>query len=291
MVEGVFNIDKPAGLTSHDVVNEVRRITETRRVGHSGTLDPLATGVLLICVGRATRLVEYLVGQRKRYKASVRLGQETDTFDAEGKIVAEHAVTATRDEIVRALGEFKGEINQLAPSYSAIKVDGVPLYKRARRGETPDRPLRQVTIYELEISDWDSPVLKIDLTCSSGTYIRSIAHDLGQLLGCGGHLAELRRMSIGDFGQEDALILDSLNRDNWTEYILPKEAAVRHLPRVELPVEGAIKLYHGQTVPTPTIWGDGEVLRAYDDQSRFVGIVTFETGHYKARKILYEPST
>lgn len=289
MAEGVFNIDKPAGLTSHDVVDKLRWIVEMRRVGHSGTLDPLATGVLLICVGRATRLVEYLVGQRKRYKATVRLGRETDTFDAEGQVVSERSITATLNEINNALDGFRGEITQLAPRYSAIKVDGEPLYKRARRGEIPERPERQVTVYELELSDWISPLLKIDLTCSSGTYVRSIAHDLGQVLGCGGHLSELRRISIGDFSQEDAVSLNTLNHENWPDHIMPMEIAVRHLPRVDVPVEQAIKLYHGQLLPSPTEWKDGDLLRLYDDQSRFVGIVTFDTGHYRAKKIFYKP--
>ncbi len=289
MAEGVFNIDKPAGLTSHDVVDKVRWLVEMRRVGHSGTLDPLATGVLLICVGRATRLVEYLVGQRKRYKATVRLGQETDTFDAEGQIISERSITANLDEIDNALDGFRGEIAQLAPSYSAIKVDGEPLYKRARRGEHPERPERQVTVYELEILEWISPLLKIDLTCSSGTYVRSIAHDLGQVLGCGGHLSELRRISIGDFSREDSVSLNTLNRENWPDHMMPMEVAVRHLPRVDVPVEQAIKLYHGQPVPSPTEWKDGDLLRVYDDQSRFVGIATFDMGHFRAKKIFYEP--
>lgn len=289
MAKGVLNIDKPAGLTSHDVVDKVRWIVEMRRVGHSGTLDPLATGVLLICVGRATRLVEYLVGQRKRYEATVRLGQETDTFDAEGQIITERSVSATLDEINSALAGFRGEIFQLAPHYSAIKVDGEPLYKRARRGEIPERPERHVTVFELEILEWNPPLLKIDLTCSSGTYVRSIAHDLGQVLGCGGHLCELRRISIGEFFQGDSVPLNTLNRENWPDHLLPMEVAVRHLPRVDVPVEQAIKLYHGQPLPSPSEWKDGDLFRVYDDNSQFVGIATFDMGYYRAKKIFYEP--
>lgn len=289
MAEGVLNINKPAGLTSHDVVDKVRWIVDTRRVGHTGTLDPLATGVLLVCVGRATRLAEYLVGRRKRYTATVRLGQETDTFDTEGQIVAESPITCTRSEINTALDGFRGEITQQVPSYSAIKVNGEPLYRRARRGEHPERPVRQVTVYELDILEWDSPLLKIDLLCSTGTYIRSIAHDLGQALSCGGHLAELNRVSIGDFLLQESVPLHELNRENWPDHLLPMEVAVGHLPRVDVPVKEAVKLYHGQPVQTPDQRKDGDLVQVFDNQSRFVGIVAFDDDHYQAKKIFYEP--
>ncbi len=289
MAQGVLNIDKPSGLTSHDVVDKVRWLSGIRRVGHAGTLDPIATGVLLLCVGRATRLAEYLTGQDKRYVASVRLGQETDTFDREGQILSDLPVTAAQKDISEALEHFRGEISQQAPRYSAIKVDGEPLYKRSRRGEHPGPPTRQVTIYELEILDWDSPNLTIDLTCSSGTYIRSIAHDLGQILGCGGHISELRRMAIGSFTQETSLSLKSLNHENWSEQLLPMDVAVNHLPHVTLTVEEATMLFHGQPVLSSMQWKEGDLLRIYDDESQFVGLATFGSGQYQAKKIFYNP--
>ena len=289
MAEGILNINKPSGLTSHDVVDKVRRIVDTRRVGHTGTLDPLATGVLLVCVGRATRLAEYLVGQRKRYRATVRLGQETDTFDSDGQIIAESSITCTSSEINMALDSFRGEIIQQVPSYSAIKIDGEPLYRRARRGEHPERPARLVTVYEMEILEWVSPYLKIDLCCSSGTYIRSIAHDLGQSLGCGGHLAELSRVSIGDFTIQESVHLNDLNSENWQDHLMPMVAAIHHLPRLDVTLEEAVKLYHGQPVLTSDQRNNGEVVQAFDIKSRFVGIAVFDVDHYQAKKIFYEP--
>jgi tRNA pseudouridine55 synthase len=288
MAEGVFNIDKPAGLTSHDVVNEIRRITGIRRVGHTGTLDPLATGVLLLCVGRATRLAEYLTGQDKRYTATICLGKATDTYDAEGNVVSEYPVNVTQDEINRALETFRGEIRQKAPRYSAIKVGGEALYKKSRRGETPERPVRVVTVHELEILAWDSPWVKIDLVCSSGTYVRSIAHDLGQILGCGGYLTQLRRSSIGDFSILEAVSLDGLEQDNWEKHLMPMEVAIRHMPQATVSTEEARKLYQGQSIPIQDSWGEGNLLRVYDDQSQFVGIVTFTNSRFHAKKIFYQ---
>jgi tRNA pseudouridine55 synthase len=288
MLEGVFNIDKPAGMTSHDVVNDVRRIIGIRRVGHTGTLDPLATGVLLICVGRATRLAEYLTGQDKRYTATIRLGMATDTYDAEGEIVSEHLVTVTQDEINRALETFRGAISQKAPRYSAIKVGGEALYKKSRRGETPERPVREVTVYELEILEWDSPFLKIDLTCSSGTYVRSIAHDLGQLLGCGGYLKQLRRSSIGDFSIREAVALNGLDHDNLEEHLMPMDVAIKHMPKATVSIDEARKLYHGQSIPIRDNRDENDLIRVYDDQSHFVGIVTYTDGHFQAKKIFYK---
>ena len=289
MVEGIFNIDKPTGPTSHDIVNRIRRLLEIRRVGHAGTLDPLATGVLLICIGRATRLVEYLTGLEKRYLATVRLGQETDTFDAEGKVISESDVSVTEDEITSAVESFRGVISQQAPRYSAIKVDGEALYKRSRRGEPIEPPVRRVTIHELEILDWTSPDLTVDLVCSSGTYIRSFAHDLGRRLGCGGYLLELHRSAIGDFSVNNAVAVESLTGENWAEYLLPVETAVAHLPQVEVSVDEAYKLYQGLTIPVRFDHDEDEPVSVFDDQGRFVGVVSSEHGSYRPRKILYKP--
>lgn len=288
MEEGVFNIDKPAGLTSHDVVNKIRRITGIKRVGHTGTLDPLATGVLLLCVGRATRLAEYLTGQDKRYRATIGFGIATDTYDAEGEIVSENPVNVTQDEINRDLETFKGEIYQKAPRYSAIKVGGEALYKKSRRGETPERPVRVVTVYELEILEWDSPQLTIDLACSAGTYVRSIAHDLGQLLGCGGYLKQLRRSSIGDFSIREAVSLEDLDQENWKKHLLPMEVAIGHMPQATVSIEEATKLYQGQSIPIQDSWSEGSLLRVYDDRSQFVGIITFSNSRFHAKKIFYK---
>lgn len=282
---GILNIDKPAGLTSHDVINRVRRVARMRRVGHAGTLDPLATGILLVCLGRATRLVEYLTGQPKTYEAVIRMGQATDTYDAEGTITAEHPVTFTEADLAQALAQFQGEIEQVPPMYSAIKQDGQPLYKLARQGKDVARPSRPVTIYELDILDWQPPHLSLRITCSKGTYIRSLAHDLGEALGCGGHITALRRTAVGSFTLDTAVPLDDLTPDNLENYLLVMDTAVSHLPRLDLPVLEANQLLMGQTVPRQPEQSAAELVRAYGADGRFIGVVRANETVWQAHKM------
>ncbi|HEY53817.1 MAG TPA: tRNA pseudouridine(55) synthase TruB, partial [Caldilineae bacterium] len=195
---GVLNIDKPQGHTSHDVVASVRKLTGVRRVGHAGTLDPLATGVLLVCVGPATRVADYLQKGRKIYRTTFRLGVRTDTYDAEGQILhTAPAPALDRATLDRALDAFRGDILQTPPMYSAIKHKGRALYDLARAGIQVERKARPVTIYEINIEAWHSPDLTVQITCSPGTYVRSIGHDLGEALGCGAHVRSLRRLASG----------------------------------------------------------------------------------------------
>ncbi len=270
---GFLNVDKPEGMTSHDVVARVRRVAGMRRVGHAGTLDPLATGVLLVGLGRATRLIEYLVGQPKTYVARVRLGQTTNTYDADGEITAEMPVTSTQAEIEAALTPFQGEIAQRAPIYSAIKKDGQPLYKRARRGEAVEAPVRNVTIYDLALVAFESPFVELRVVCSAGTYIRSLAHDLGQALGCGGHIAALRRTAIGSFSAETALPLADLTADMLTANLLSPDSAVGHLPRLDLNPSDSATLLHGGRLTRQPDQPQADLVRAYDADGRFVGVV------------------
>jgi tRNA pseudouridine55 synthase len=286
---GVLNVDKPGGMSSHDVVASLRRLTGIRRIGHTGTLDPLATGVLLLCLGRTTRLSEYLVGQDKRYEAIIRLGQETNTYDAEGEIVAEQQVEADQDAIEAALSHFRGTISQLPPMFSAIKKDGQPLYKLARQGIEAERPSRQVTIYRLELLGWTPPTLHLDITCSSGTYIRSLAHDLGQLLGCGGHITGLRRTAVGHFTLENAVTLAELTAETWQAYLQPADTAVSHLPAVEFSGAEAARLQLGQQIG----WSSDvpqssmpSLVRAYNEAGIFFGLVAAGPGYWQPRKIL-----
>ncbi len=208
---GVLNIDKPAGWTSHDVVGRVRRLAGLRQVGHAGTLDPMATGVLLLCVGRATRLLEYLTGQPKTYLAEVTLGISTDTYDAEGEITARKPLPdLSRQQVEAALNAFRGEIMQRPPAYSALKRDGVALYRRARAGEQVTVEPRPVIVYDLALLSFDGRTVNLHVRCGAGTYVRSIAHDLGQALGCGGHLSALRRTAVGRFSVGTATTLERL---------------------------------------------------------------------------------
>ncbi|VAW36545.1 tRNA pseudouridine(55) synthase [hydrothermal vent metagenome] len=283
---GVLCVDKPLGITSHDVVNRIRRLTGLRRVGHAGTLDPLATGVLLLALGRSTRLIEYLVGADKVYETAVRLGQNTTTYDAEGDVVAERPFAhLTLPQIKDALKSFRGTIQQQPPLYSAIKQGGQPLYKLARQGvKNVKRPYRTVTIHELSLISWEPPFLTLRIACSSGTYIRSLGHDLGEALGCGGHLTALRRLAVGDFGVETAVPLDQLTPENIVDHLLSPDTAVRHLPRVDLPETAAAAILQGKQIPRQTSTPDGEA-RTYGSDGQFLGIVIAEGTYWRARKM------
>ena len=288
MHEGVLNIDKPSGMTSHDVVSRIRRVSQMRRVGHAGTLDPLATGVLLLCVGRATRLLEYVTGQRKVYEAVVRLGQATDTYDADGDIVAERPFAhITPAQINAALVPFRGTIQQRPPIYSAIKKDGKRSYELARQGIAVDIPLREVTIYELTWLKWTAPDMTIRVASSAGTYIRSIAHDLGEALGCGGHLTALRRIAIGDFSETTAVSLNDLTTDNWLDWLQPADVAVAHLPQLILNPEEAQAISQGKRVDSQPGQPEAALVRAYNQDTGFIGMVVRNDQQWQAKKILY----
>jgi tRNA pseudouridine55 synthase len=287
-MEGVLVIDKPGGMTSHDVVNRIRRVTGVRRVGHAGTLDPLATGVLLVCVGRATRLVEYLVGRPKTYVTTVRLGQTTNTYDADGEVVAERPFThITPDLINQSLAAFRGTIQQQPPLYSAIKKDGQPLYKLARRGEIVDVPPREVTIFELSLLAVNLPEIELHVTSSSGTYVRSLAHDLGEALGCGGHVVALRRTAVGNFTTHEAVPLATLNQANVTDFLLPMTTAVAHLPRLDLNAEETEDIQYGQQIARRGDQSEADLVQAYGADGRFVGIVTARDDYWQPHKIFH----
>lgn len=260
---GILNIDKPAGWTSHDVVGKVRRLLGQKRVGHAGTLDPLATGVLLVCVGQATRVAEYLMAGRKVYRATVQLGLTTDTYDVTGAVVATAPVPElTHAGLLDALAGYVGELAQVPPAYSAIKQAGAPAYRRARRGETVLLEARRVTIHHIALSAWQSPFLTIDVTCDPGTYIRSLAHDLGQTLGCGATLAGLRRLRSGRFGVEDAIGLDELaaacGAGQLERCLHPLRAALADLTPIVVDEQAAARLAHGQPIVGPAVPGADE---------------------------------
>jgi tRNA pseudouridine55 synthase len=288
MIEGLLVIDKPGGMTSHDVVNHIRRVTGVRRVGHAGTLDPLATGVLLVCVGRATRLVEYLVGQPKTYVTTIRLGQTTSTYDADGEVMEERpALHITPDLISQSLTSFRGTIQQKPPLYSAIKKDGQPLYKLARRGQTTDVPLREVTIYELSLLTVNLPEITLQITCSSGTYVRSMAHDLGEALGCGGHVAMLRRTAVGSFTSQEAVPLITLNSENVIHKLLPMETAVAHLPYLNLNAEETKNLQHGRPVARQSHHPEAALVQAFGEDGRFIGVIAARHNSWQPHKIFH----
>lgn len=250
--DGILPVDKPEGPTSHDVVADVRRILDVRRVGHTGTLDPFASGLLLVCVGRATRLAEYLHPLPKDYVAEARLGQVTSTLDPEGELVRDDPGWAELDEdgVRGALQQLLGPQNQRPPSYSAKKVDGERAYRRARRGEALKLPPVPVEIHELELIELALPLIRFRVRCSTGTYVRALARDLGEHLGVGAHLTALRRTAIGDFQADEAPDPEGLAGPGVLEaaWISPLEA-VAHLPRVEVDEAEARRLTSGQSLP------------------------------------------
>lgn len=284
-IEGILNIDKPQRFTSHDVVSQVRRLSYTRRVGHAGTLDPLATGVLLVCLGRATRLIEYLAEHPKTYETTLCLGQETDTYDAEGTIVATRAVTVTAADVAAALPRFRGNIQQTPPMFSAIKQDGQPLYKLARRGIEVERPARWIRIEELALLSYQLPFITLRVVCSTGTYIRSLAHDLGQALGCGSYVTALRRTAVGPFKVSQAVPLAELTPENMKTAMLSSDQAVHHLPLLALSPMEVAHLCQGRRLPRQPRHPHAPLARAYDQAGNFVGIVAAEDDEWQPRKV------
>lgn len=288
---GVLIIDKPAGWTSHDVIAKARGLTRIRQIGHSGTLDPMATGVLVLCLGKATRLLEYLTGLPKTYLASITLGIATDTYDATGQPT--RSVPPPRlsaETLEQALESFRGEILQRPPAYSAIKRDGVPQYKRARRGEEVTIEPRPVTIYELTLLNVDDNAIGVRVRCSAGTYVRSLAHDLGDSLGCGAHLSSLRRLAVGPFDVASAIQVEQLAEPGWERWLLPSSVAVAHMPRIDLTSEEVSRLSHGRSLTARPLTTT-EPACAFDPNGEIVAIVQYDGRHqaYRPVKVFATP--
>ncbi len=245
-MERVILLDKPAGPTSHDMVDAVRAALGTRRVGHTGTLDPMATGLLVMLTGRATRLAEIFRDHEKLYHGTVSFGAATDTDDAEGKVVARSGeFTLEREAVEAALAELAARTEQRAPAYSAVKVDGVPLYKQARKGKTVDAPLREVRIARLQLLRMDENSADLEILCSAGAYVRAVARDLGEILGIPAHLSALRRLASGPFKLEDAADLAEIQEGPSREKGISVDAALAHLPAA-VASEGYLpRLRHG----------------------------------------------
>jgi len=298
-LSGILNLDKPAGLTSHDVVDAVRRVAGQRKVGHAGTLDPMATGVLLVCLGGGTRVAEYLMRGHKRYRATIVLGTTTDTYDAEGEVLSSGGRTDfDRSEIEGALAPFVGHIEQVPPIYSAIKRDGQPLYKLARQGQEVQVEPRPVEIDEITLLDWTPPILIVEVGCSSGTYIRSVAHDLGQSLGCGAHLGALVRLQSGHFALEDAVSLarleEAFEHGQEDRYLLAIDDALIDWPAVILGRDDAQRLIQGQAVeasPQALPAGSGDLWRAYGPEGDFLAIVYYDEASrcWRPKKVFAAP--
>jgi tRNA pseudouridine55 synthase len=293
VVSGVLVVDKPVGLTSHDVVQIVRRGTGIRRAGHTGTLDPRASGVLVILIGPAVRLSEYVSASDKRYQATIRLGSTTDTYDSEGTITSSSEVgDIDEQEFDEILQKFVGEMEQVPPPYSAVKVKGRKAYEMARKGEEVELEPRTINVYSLEVLEWAPPEAVIDVYCSSGTYVRSLAHDLGKEMGTGAHLVGLRRTKSGRFTLRDAVPLrrlqEAFDQGDWYKYLIPAAEALSDWPMVELDPDEVELVRHGHRVKANE--DDVGWARGVSQQGDLVALLEAdeETNEWQPRKVFFQ---
>ncbi len=302
-MDGILNINKPWGNTSFSIVAMVKRLSGEHHVGHAGTLDPAATGVLPVCLGQGTRVVEFLVDATKTYRAEIELGITTDTYDAAGQVIQrEDPSRVNREQLESALASFRGQVEQIPPMYSAVKYQGKPLYKLAREGITIDRKSRPAMIHHLELLDWQLPVAVIEVVCGKGTYIRSLAHDLGQLLGCGACLRNLVRQRCGSFDIKDAVSLpeleDAFRYGYWQHLVYPIDSVVLHWAAIVVGKDAGQSLRNGRSLAPGT--GDqataafpaGNRCRAYDLDGSFIGVLRFNpvTGEWQPKKVFPQSS-
>lgn len=291
-LSGLLLIDKPSGPTSHDIVNIIRKGVGLRRIGHAGTLDPLATGLLIGLIGSAARLSEYVMQKDKRYVARVRFGQSTDTYDAAGRVDVESHALPDRDGVERALPHFRGTFRQRPPAFSAIKRGGQKAYELARQGEAVEMEPREVTVQSLELTAWEPPFCTLEIQCSAGTYIRSIAHDLGQALKCGAHIAALRRTASGAFRIEEAVTLADLQKafssGDWRRYLLSPDAGLADWPAVHLDDKQTKAIWNGNPIALGDADPVGEWGRAYNPAGVFIAIVRADlsTRQWKPHKVM-----
>ncbi len=297
-MDGILNIDKPAGKTSYGVVAAVKRLSGERRVGHTGTLDPDATGVLPVCLGQGTRIIEFITDTAKVYHAVIELGIATDTYDASGRVVQRGDPSAIdRTGLESALSAFRGAIRQVPPMYSAVKHKGQPLYKLARAGISVERKSRPVTVHKLELVDWQPPLVTLEIECSQGTYIRSLAHDLGQALGCGAHLRSLVRTRCGIFDIKDAVSLPKLEeafRGGYgDDYLHPVDFVLQDYQAVIVDDAAEVAIKNGTSINIPGSLdikspAGEKYCRVYSRDGRFLGMLRYvpEKEVWQPKKVL-----
>ena len=282
-IHGVFLLDKPQGMSSNDIMQKVKRIFQANKAGHTGALDPLATGMLPICLGEATKFSQFLLDADKRYLVTAKLGERTDTSDAEGQIVETHEVKVKTPEILTALEQFRGDILQVPTMFSALKYNGKPLYEYARQGITVEREARPITIFELNFIEYNAPYLTLEVHCSKGTYIRTLVDDLGEALGCGAHVTMLRRTAVADYPtekmldwhtlqslaeQQDLALLDAL--------LLPMDTAVAKLPALILNESQTQGIGFGQRVKFDNPNRLQGQVRLFSHENRFLGVAVID---------------
>lgn len=290
-ISGVLLLNKPKGISSNRALQRVRAMLNASKAGHTGNLDPMATGLLPLCFGEATKFSSYLLDADKAYIATARLGQVSDTGDAEGTIIQEHPVPELDEaQIKEVMARFLGNIEQVPPMYSALKQNGQPLYKLAREGKTVERKARSVTIFDLELIEWNAPDLTFSVRCSKGTYVRTLAEDIGEALDCGAHLVMLHRTHTGGFTGDQMLEFDRLQAERDLEqsldgYLLDTDILVAHFPKKDLSAEETARILHGQDIACDQVYADK--VRLYDNQGRFIGLAeSAEAGRLQPKRLV-----
>lgn len=274
-MNGILNIYKPTGMTSFDVVRIIRKISNVKKVGHAGTLDPEASGVLPVCIGKATKAIDYIMDDFKIYETELKLGVITDTYDREGKILQESEVNASEEEIILVINSFVGEIKQVPPMYSALKVNGKKLYELARAGIEIEREARPIVIYDIDIIDIKIPYVKFRVKCSKGTYIRSLCYDIGGQLKCGGMMWNLQRTATGQFHIDDAISIEDLNEENISKHIMPIEKAFQKNTKITIEDRFIKFLLNGVVVKDKALTCKFEIdstYSIYNNDNDFIGI-------------------
>jgi len=293
-VDGILNIIKPAGKSSFSMISLIRRLSGERRVGHAGTLDKGAEGVLPVCLGKATRVVEFLSDSRKIYRAKIKLGVITDTYDADGCIIEEKDCShVEHEQLERLIPSFVGAIEQVPPMYSALKRDGTPLHRLARAGIEVERQPRKIDIYSIDLLDWQPPFFSIDVECGKGTYIRSLAYDIGEKLGCGAHLASLVRLKNGVFNIDNGLTVEQLEDafagGYWQDVVYPMDSVLMHMPAAIVDEKSEKDIKNGISLDLNVESGsDIDWCRVYSEDGRLIALLNYDVanGKWHPRKVL-----
>lgn len=279
-IDGVFLLDKPQGMSSNEIMQKVKRLFQANKAGHSGALDPLATGMLPICLGEATKFSQFLLDADKRYVVTAKLGERTDTSDAEGQVVETRPVNVETSQILTALEQFRGDILQVPTMFSALKHNGKPLYEYARAGITVEREARPITIFEINFIEYQAPSLTLEVHCSKGTYIRTLVDDLGEVLGCGAHVTVLRRTAVADYPTEKMMTWDALQalaeQGDLDQHLLPIDTAVSKLPALKLNAEQSKGIGFGQRVKFANEAKLRGQVRLFSDKNIFLGVALID---------------
>lgn len=300
-IHGVLLLDKPQGLSSNEALQKVKRLYNANRAGHTGALDPLATGMLPICFGEATKFSQFLLDSDKRYRVTARLGQRTDTSDAEGRVIDVRALNFTQQELTHSLERFRGQISQIPSMYSALKYQGQPLYEYARRGIDVPRQARNIVVYQLTFIRFQGDELELEIHCSKGTYIRTIIDDLGEVLGCGAHVIVLRRSQVANYPINQMVTLQKLNEisagtlaeeavttEKLDSLLLPVDSPVGDYPEVNLLTESAVYFKQGQSVQIFDLSINGLVRVTEGNGHKFIGLADVDVGRVVPRRLLAE---